>query len=474
MNPQETVESIVAELFRRIAHGRLGRLQRKLNVGKNFFSRWKTYPARIRLVTLARALEYLEIEPADFFTSAFNQGSSLVAEPAPVGSDSSTRLKSLVKSLEPIREAETFLATTFPTGTPLPSGSPPVGVRKALERMAAPSSDQGEGSPTGTQTGEMIDRQELARLDEIRWDNPGNANMMLERAISSSPLELLAEILLVYGKTFRQLDRLGDARWAYFVGAMRAKETGDRQTFAEIVRKRSWIEYSEGAFSGAVDLLRCAAGTFSELGDFNREAKVLVDIAIQYVNREMLAEAVGCATTALQRLNKDEYQYQFSAHQVLAYSMNGLGRPRETLDHLKNAQTLLVHCPKGAAVRFVWMKAKMNEDLLPLESAAVVFEEAASFLIDNGEFLDGAVAMIECIRCLVGLEDSNALNRVAAVVKNFAFTIAENGPAGRLAAATMMELYRASLGGSVPETLLTSAHQMVGKAAGVWAPAVAD
>jgi hypothetical protein len=471
MSPNEIVGAIVAELYRRVRNGRLGRLQRALNVGKNFFSHWKSHPASVRLLPLAEALEYLEIKPVDFFTSAFNQESSLAPEPTPVESCTSPRLKSLLKSLEAISEPGTFFATIFPTSTSLPSGWPPAGVIKALARLAALSSDLGDGRPTENQPGEMIDRQELTRLEDLRWNNPQKANLMLERAISSSPIELLTETLLLYGKTLRQLDRLGDARWAYFVGQLRAKATGDRHTLAEILQKWSWVEYSESGFLVSVDLLRHASGIFSELGEFNREAKVMVDMAIQYANCEMLVEAASCATSALQHLKKDEYQNQFSAHQVLAFSMNGLQRPKKTLAHLEKAKTLLVHCPKEAAVRFVWMEAKMSEDLLSLASAAAVFEEAAYFLIESGEFLDGSVAMLECFRCLVDLGDTRALERIATIAKSLAFTVSGSGPAGRVAEATMMEFYRASLAGSVPKTLITAARRILGKAAGVWAPA---
>jgi tetratricopeptide (TPR) repeat protein len=273
-------------------------------------------------------------------------------------------------------------------------------------------------------------------------------------------MDLVPEILLVYGTTLRQLDQLTEARWAYFVGGKLAKQAKDRLLQASIAQRRSWVEFVDGKFSQALDLLRGAAGMFSELEDRNRHGKVLVDMALQYYHREMPEEAIPCANSALRKLDERELKNRFSAHQVLAGSFNALKKEKEALDHLKTAKALASRCGRAVGIRFTWFEARMKRDLLPLEAVANTFAEAAAFFSEIGEVMDSSLATLEYAQCQLSLGNYQEVSRVARSLKNLAFQVE-----GEVAASALMHVYREGLRSDVTKAVLDAAIQALEGAA---------
>jgi tetratricopeptide (TPR) repeat protein len=464
MSPEEMVEAITAELFNRIDSapwGTRSRIQRKAKVSKNYLNSWKD-PERVRLLPLAHALEFLGIEPAEFFSTVFNQGSSQVAEPWPLGRRARAQLEALAKSLESTSEPVDFFAAVTP---PRPAGLPPSGVKKALQRMATPPS-QAEESSLGIEIEGIIDQQELTRLDEFRWENPREANLLLERSIKDSPLELLPEILLVYGSTFLQLDRLGDARWTFFATASRAQETGDRVTLALAFHKRAKVEDAAANFSEALALLRYAGGIFYELGELGKGVRVLVSTAYHYANRRMDNEAIGCAQIALLQMPDGDHWGRAGSFQLLARCFSEIGAHDAALENLDEAKLLLPRCPKGAAKRFAWLEARVKKDTLSIRERARLLGDAAAFFLENGEILDGALATLEQARCLLLQGEIGVVQEIARNAKALAFAAEEFGERGQVAATALMLVYRAGLEGAVTESILSTAIHSARKAAG--------
>lgn len=300
----------------------------------------------------------------------------------------------------------------------------------------------------------MVDRQWLSQVDVERFDNPRKARKALEAALFDAPMELVSEVLLVYGTTLRQLDQLADARWAYYVAGKLAKQSQDRLLEASIAQRRSWVEFVDGKFSQALDLLRSAAGIFSELSDRNRQGKVLVDMALQYLHRGMPEKALTCATSALRKLDEGEVKNRFSAHQVLAGSSKELGDEEAALRHLESAKALAMRCGRAVRTRFTWIEVQMKRDLLPLQALASTFAEAASFFSEIGEVMDSSLATLEYAKCQFSLGNFGEVSRVAKSLKKLAFEVE-----GEVAASALMHVYREGLCSQVTEAALQAAIQ---------------
>jgi tetratricopeptide (TPR) repeat protein len=317
----------------------------------------------------------------------------------------------------------------------------------------------------------MFDREELKKLDRLRRDDPEKINRRLEKYIAVVPMELMAELLMTYGSTFRQLDRLPDARWAFYAGEISAQKAENRLILATIFQKRSWVEFADGNFDEALWLLRQASGTFLEVGADNNSARVLVDTATQYVERGRFSEAVSCAESALHKLKGAENWNRFTSYQVLAWGYKNLGDGTAALENLELAGTLLIHCPKDAAVRFTWLAAKIKSDLLPLADVAPVFEAAATFFLESGEVLNGSQALLEYARCLLALDWQADLQRLAPLLKSASFQVDSGVPLGRLSAAVLLKVAQAIDRGTATESLVKAAIQRIQEAGAAKAPA---
>jgi hypothetical protein len=237
-------------------------------------------------------------------------------------------------------------------------------------------------------------------------------------------------------------------------------EPVDRRTLAEIYQRSAKIEFLDGEFVGALGLLRKAAGTFSELGDQNSEARVLVEFASSYVARGMLAEGECCGESALAKLNEDEYWNRFTAHQVLAVCLKPRS-PEASLAQLDSAKALLEHSPRGAMIRFIWLEVKIKADLLPKAEVAAALEAAAWFFIETEEVLNAALAALEFARCWP--------ERASKGLREIAFALAKN-VGGKLAATAVMEVYRAAAAGADTETVLDAATRKINEAISSAAP----
>lgn len=275
----------------------------------------------------------------------------------------------------------------------------------------------------------MVDRSELERLERLRWEHPRRVKSRVEKILAAPPLDLLPELLLLYGVTLRQLDRLGEARWAYYAGEEAAG--GNRSVLARIFQARSWVEFMDGDFAEALKLLRLAGGIYRELGDRNGGAKVLVDTAHQYLEVGRCQEAVGCAASALEDLREDEYLNRVTAHQLLAGAFSSLQNNHESLANLDAARKLLRHCPRAFTVRYTWQEARLKKDLLPTSSAASVFEKAALYFLEIGEVLDSSLAILECASLHHGLR------RLLPLFWRIAFKL-DDDTRGRLTASALM------------------------------------
>jgi tetratricopeptide (TPR) repeat protein len=312
----------------------------------------------------------------------------------------------------------------------------------------------------------MVDCQELARLNEFRWENPENAAIILERAIGVTSIELLAETLLIYGSTSLQLGQFNDARWAFVAAETIAQESGDRLSVGMALHKRAKVEDADGNLLAALTLLRQAGGTFTEIGDLGRATRVLVSTAIHYSNRGIGYAAIGCAQAALDQLPEDDHWNRFSSFQQLALSFSEAGDLDAAQENLEFAKLILPHCPKAAEVRFVWLEARVKKTILPAREISRLLREAAAFFLGNGEIVDGALATLEYAKWLLLLGETDAVQVLAKGAKSLAFTAEECGARGRVAATALMVVYRAGLKGAVTESVLASAICRVCEAAG--------
>lgn len=301
-------------------------------------------------------------------------------------------------------------------------------------------------------TSMMFDEAWLRELDKRRQDEPRKVNRTLEKALASAPVDLVSEILLVYGATFRQMGKVDAARWSYFEGYQLAKRANDRVLQALFRQRQSWVEFLDGKFSFALDLLRIACGTFSELGEQNRKAKALVDIALQYNEREMFPQAITCADEALAKLDLKEVENRFSAFLVLAIGYEALGNANEALANLEAARAEVQHCSKVWKIRFAWTEAKIKKALLPTREVSAVYSEAAEFFLESGEILASAIATLEFARCEHAAGNFVKVQKIARSLRVLAFK-AE----GKMLTGVLLAVYREGLESKVSDRLLKKA-----------------
>jgi tetratricopeptide (TPR) repeat protein len=296
----------------------------------------------------------------------------------------------------------------------------------------------------------MIDRLELARLEQLRLSNPKKANRLLEKAVDAAPPELVGKVLSAFGASFRQLDRLADSRWAYFAAQKWAESMGDPLTLGEIQQRRSWVEFTDGDFHAAMAFLRTALGIFSEIGDRNRAGKVFVDLAIQYHDRGSFSQALPCTRKALCRLDESEFENRASAHQMAASSSTNLGDPSAAFKHLEKGRRAVAQCAKPIKVRFLWMEARLSKEI-SLVTAASVFLDAVEILLDIGEVLDAALAALEYVSCRVELNQFDPVETTE-LLRRISFNIE-----GKLATGVLLNVYREGLKGQISQALLHDA-----------------
>lgn len=310
----------------------------------------------------------------------------------------------------------------------------------------------------------MIDREEIERLDKLRWDDPKKVNKKLERILAGPSRDNLAEILVVYGASFRQLDRLADARWAYYAAELCAEAADDIPLLAKIYQRSSWVEFYDGRFDAALKLLRLASGTFLEVGDPNNGAKVLVDTALQWLERGNHRRAVTCAGSGLRNLGPEEYWNRFSAHQILASGNHALGHPTAALSNLEEARALLGKCPAAFSVRFRWQEAEIKSEILPPEQAVGCFEEAADFFGASGEHLDCLLALLEYAERTLALGWHGPLRKAAEKLKHLAFQADSDSAQGRVSGAVALRVAQAIDCGRATQALLRAAMERVRQA----------
>jgi hypothetical protein len=299
----------------------------------------------------------------------------------------------------------------------------------------------------------MIDRRELERLETLRLDEPREVNRILESATNAAPVELLPAVLITYGVTFRQLDRLGDARWAFFTAAC---FSSDFVLQATILQKLAWVEECDGNSAMALANLRQASGIFTELAAWNKVGKVLVDQAILFFQRENNTAALECATLALTKLDSIEYENIFIAHQVQALSHQALQTPTEAFKSLSAAKKIAKHCSKAARIRYVWLDANLRRDLMHPSEAAVVFAEATTFFNESGDVMSELLATLEFANCHLLAGNHAIVITTAVALKRFAFKANS-----RLVDSIIMDVYRTGLEGK-SETLAPVLYTALG------------
>jgi tetratricopeptide (TPR) repeat protein len=146
--------------------------------------------------------------------------------------------------------------------------------------------------------------------------------------------------------------------------------------------------------------------------------------------------------SAITKLDEDEYENRFSAHEVQALCYLELRLKDEALESLDRARELADKCSSAARTRLIWTDVYARREVLSFLESAASFEEIAKFFHRSGDVLSEILAVLEYVNCYL-LAGNNAVAISAAqALKRFAFR-----ETSHIVDAAIMNVYRAALEG---------------------------
>jgi tetratricopeptide (TPR) repeat protein len=273
-----------------------------------------------------------------------------------------------------------------------PEGKQPVAVKCGFQRLDK------EGWPS-----QVIGVGEAAswfeRLERERLDQPREIVRSIENAAKTVDLGHLPRLYGIYGPALRQLSRLPEARWAYYLGMSVARRVDDISALGDLTQKSAWVEAAEGGLATARKCLEIATSLYSEIGDVNSIGKTLVDRGIIYFLDKKHLASNRCLESALSFLSESEFENRASAHQHLAMNCHAMNSKKLALYHLEQAQALAAYCSKLTFVRLMWFEARHKFEILNLDAAADAFEKISDYFLKSENYREAALATAELGRC---------------------------------------------------------------------------
>lgn len=280
------VQGALQRCFRIAGRGSVSRVQRVLDLGAGYFKNQRR-PGRRRvdLRVLFRALEILDVDPAEFFASILG-----TADPVEGFSAQAAALRRRVRKLGGIL---------------------------ALEAQR----------PERPESCEEID---LAAFDALRIENPRRALLRAKSLIPNTPDSQLPRLLGIYASACRVLGRLDEAQMVLARALKLAQERDDPEAVAELVQRSSYVAAHRGQLESALALSEKATLLYVALGDLVGVGKTQVDQGnwLFHLDRDPEAIEVYCSAVrylpaASERLDVRRNRYSALMNLAVSYQRTG-------------------------------------------------------------------------------------------------------------------------------------------------------
>lgn len=404
VTPEERIIEIQEALqrrFRAAGHGSISRVQEALDLGDGYFKdQRRPGRRRVDLRVLFRALDELEVDPADFFADALGPADPLAA----------------------FRSEAAALARKI---------KPPRILELEAER-------DGEG-------GETID---LAALDQLRLENPKLVIRRAHRLIQRVERRQVPTLLGVYASACRLSDRLEQAHIVLARALELGAEGGDSATLGELLQRASHVAAERSGHRRALELSERATLAYVRAGELAGVGKTLMDRGLWLGGLGQLRRANRAFESALGSYlatagdGDDVRRHRFSCLMHLGANHLRLGeldaarrfaaRAHEHSDGISPAQ-------RG---KLMWLRASIAERTGRLGEAQRHFEEAVEIYRPFAP-QDAALVAVGLVRVLLLQEKIGEAYETAKSMTRLLLPLEDN----RIASAALMELLRCALSG---------------------------
>jgi len=350
MSPEETVETIIKEFFRRIEGSRwgtLGQIQRRLNLNKNFFNGWRNAPGRPRLLPLLGALECLGLRPSEFFATALKAD-------APCGPEVGKLAAQLIDTATSSPELEHAL--------------------ELLQAAVTPGDGQVEGlqlrfSQRWALRGEVVGERGkvwLEELDELRYTAAPAVIASIDEHLEEIDPDEIPFSLGVLGSAQRMNFDYTRAEGHIKQGLKFADEVLDHLTAGGLHQRLSMVWSDCGDYAGAYSQNCFAIARHQECENSVGVARTMVDRGIIQGHRGCYQWSTSAFHKALERLPESETKNRATALHGLAHNSIAQG-------------------DRSVAIRFALKAERIPVD--PLNSAKLTWS-AGAILATAGQYLD--------------------------------------------------------------------------------------
>ena len=324
-------------------HGVLSKLQKFLGVGKNYFSSNREF-SRIPLARILDSLEYLEIDPREFFSSALGQTRALQAKPSPVLRTTRKRLRFLGDS----RDVDTLTFT----------------------------------------------RKDFASLDSVRDRSPAKALRLIQKEIESASLMMIPWLLGCAASAYRVNVKLEEAIGCLNLGMRIAKSNNMYAAIADGLIRSAYVYCDNGEYLQALEKIE---SSFLFVG-LSGAREVDIGLALQERSRILYylgrhEESIATAEAALPLVEDDPGNFAALQH-GLALLLTEKGEFEKALEHLKKG---LSAAPKTISNRagFHWLEARIQRERGGINEACASFNRTIDiYLESSSEYMLGQAALV--------------------------------------------------------------------------------
>ena len=361
-----SVHALLLRKFKETGRGTIARIEKKLGLNSGYFAYHRNI-GTLDVGVLFDALHLMGIDPVAFFAEAVKEAKQIEEI---VGDDPP-------KPILKVMDATAAAAEDFDDDDSGAGAVQQPGVSAAAETSSGP---------------EMISREWLEEIDELRYEKPAKAlELLLEVRVT---VELAPEYLGVCGSVYRLLIQLGHAQRCIRLGLALARQTGVSTVEADLLQRLSYVWFADGYYRNALEIAERATGIYDRVGQMSGVGKSMCDQALFLRALEKPSEAVATSLRALEFVDRIP-RHKAAALHLLGCCYRESGNLEKALKYLRGADSIT---GMGAAVsgKITWLRAAIEIDLGRLGEAERCLTLAVASLqkVDLADFALASVHLV--------------------------------------------------------------------------------
>ena len=405
MDAEKRIEQVQAALqrqFRIAGRGSVSRVQKQLNLGAGYFkNQRRAGRRRVDLKILFRALDALDVDSAEFFTSVLG-------------------------AADPVDSFKTEAAALCRKA------------RQAPSILTLPSPEA---------AGEEREKIDLAPIDALRNQDPQRVIRSVRAQIREAPEEQVPALLGIYASACRTLGKMEEAQIVLGRALEIAEERGDPALLADLLQRASYVMGYRSEADKALALSEKATLQYVHLGDLAGVGKTLVDQGVWLGFLERTGEELHSFRSALDYLpaasdDPDVRKNRFACLMNLGITYRKLGDLELAGAYVEMAADHAGDVSGGQYGKLQWLRASIARETGRFAEAEVFYRQTLETL-RSVKPIDAALSSVELVRFQLEQGRTADAYRTAKAMMVLVHPLRRN----RLAGAALTELLRCALAG---------------------------